>query len=203
MPDWESASGTELYDSFVRGESFGDLLDDCQAIYAWRRRVTPPDLCLASPQEFMEWLEAAAAVPYAILDRQELAHFITMQGLEVGGGYLTDDKKQTLAGFLQTAKNRRYMSVFLASLGQLIPPLYVGETNNLRERARKHIAGDTDFGQLVGGKLKITWADLDLWYWPLAPASEMDDNVAAKRRRTMFELLVTRFTVAGCVSRPG
>jgi hypothetical protein len=95
------------------------------------------------------------------------------------------------------------MALFLASLGALVPPLYVGETNRLHERIRKHVSGDSHFGKLVGNKLKLNWSDLDLWYWHLAPPEEADGDSTKKQRRTMFELLVTRFAVAGCVSRPG
>lgn len=202
MPKWEQVSGGELLSVLQVSGGLDGLIDPCQCVYAWKRDLTPPEALLGSAADFVAWIQRTLEVPYARTEPQILAHFIKLTGLELGGGPLTDAKVETLNDFVETLKRRRYLREFLSALAELAPPLYVGETNNVHTRLRQHLRGDTDFAVRLA-QLGMSWPDVTFWYWPLGEASDAADSETAKRRRTMFELLAARFSIAACATRPG
>ena len=82
------------------------------------------------------------------------------------------------------------------SLAQFSSPLYCGETGNLAQRVRDHVSAETGFGQQVQHGKVPPWCELELAFHALGDA-ENDDDIKAKERRTLLEIVTTAFSVAG------
>jgi predicted GIY-YIG superfamily endonuclease len=195
--------GQDLCDALL-DSSLAELIEDCQAVYFWRRSLEPPRHVIASAEQFARWLEEVLQVPYAKIGQRRLSHFLTISGLSIGGGPLTDAKIADLKPWLQSHKRRQWTASFLAALSSLLPPLYVGETSNLLQRVQQHLNGTTDFARILTEELKLSWSDVTLHYCRLGEAreDEAEDDIQ-KNHRTLLELMAARLVVAGCTSRPG
>jgi hypothetical protein len=196
---WQTYSGQELEDMFLRSEDLGTLLPRGSAVYVWRRHLTPPSEIAGNGALFARWMAEAVKVPSAKLPRQDLSHFLSVDGVSLGGNPLTDDKVSTLREWLIDAQSRKWMAKFVGSVSDLAPPLYVGESDELPRRIKEHLNGDTDFSTTLLA-LGLKWTDCRLSVCPVP--SEML-KVDAKARRTLIEMIVARLAIAGSTSRPG
>ena len=88
-------------------------------------------------------------------------------------------------------------------VGQFVPPLYCGETENLAQRTQDHLSGETAFGhQVLHQELSVSWSDLDLVFYPL-DRIQPQPPTRARDYRKLLELVSTAFSLAGYVSRRG
>jgi hypothetical protein len=204
---WKIVLGKDLLGVLKGAERLDDLVEACQAIYLWRRDFSPPAHVVQSGVVMADWLEKCLSWPFAKLGPQSLAHFVQLDGITIGGGGLTDIKRETLDELLRHESWRRFIQKYLASLTQVAPPLYIGEASNLETRVRDHLHGRSQFGAAIL-KQGVTWDGLQLAYLRVgAPQDEPDSDEPseskAKDRRTLLELIAARLALAGATSRPG
>lgn len=201
---WETVAGDEIEDAVLRGQSAHDLVTPCEAIYLWRRCIVAPPRALQSRTPFMEWIDRTARIHFGVISQVALSHYINVDRLTVGGGNLSPDKVKTLKQWASQAEGRRLLAKFLSSTSQFLPPLYVGETINMAERAVQHVRYDTLFAEKLRDEIKLGWEDVALHYYCLGPQrNDSDDDVTRKSRRTLMEMILSRVGVAGCVTRLG
>jgi hypothetical protein len=197
---WNPIQGNELEDAFDRGE-LKEVLPNCQAIYMWRRNLVLPKFILSDQSKLYEWIETSLNIPIAQIVNKELSHYATIESLTIGGLGLSNDKAETLKDMIKKPNNRKFLRDFLRSFGEMVPPLYVGETNTLVRRIKEHLNGDTGLKEVIVDALGLDWKDVDLWYLNLGPSAE--NTITSKNRRTLLEMMSTRFTIAGWVKRTG
>jgi hypothetical protein len=204
LHQWQTVSGAEIETAISLGQSLEGLVQPVEAVYLWRRAFVPPEHIVYNAVAFEEWLSACLQQPVAVLAARRLAHFFTIDRATVGGGSLPPEKIDTLRAFLSTPKRKKYLQKFVRSMADLAPPLYVGETCNLRRRTREHILGQTDFSRTVTETLLIPWRELQLMYWGFGgDRIEGEETEGTRANRTLFELITARATVAGSSRRPG
>lgn len=203
MWTWESASGRELRTAVDRGEPLADLLDDCQAIYFWKRSLEPPIGIENDELAFENWVDCLLRVPLGTVGPRRLCHFATIDGVHVGGGGLTNEKRSALRRYIGSARWRKWLSRYFVDLSRSCPPVYVGESADLIRRVREHVAGETGFGQRIIESPDLDWADLRLEYAVLGPSRKHKDTSEAKARRRLLELMATDLALAGYVTRRG
>ena len=199
---WEFVSGGELEDTYIRQAFLQDLVPTCEAVYLWRRRLGAPSSALRDGDEFIRWLDSTMQVPTGEVRDQPLSHFVRLDQLTIQGRGLTVEKRRQLAAFTARPKMRRWLAHYIGSLRQFSPPLYCGETSDLAQRTRDHLGAETGFGQRVQQKKAPAWRELELAYYELGE-SRSDDDLRAKERRTLLEVVTTAFAVAGYVARRG
>jgi len=197
MPQLSRVDGNELEERLATGDSIADLLPISPAIYLWRRNLKPPPGALASPSAFRNWIERVISVPLASVRRRELSHYAILEGLTLGGQGLSDEKKQTIEHL--SAKGRSYVAQFLQALAAELPSLYVGETQNLRERIASHVRGESGLKDVLVEDFGVSWRDVDLWFYELPRGNDE----SAKPLRTLLETLATKLTLAPSVRRIG
>ena len=199
---WEFLSGEEVEDSYLHQTSLQDLVPSCEAIYLWRRRLSVPRGAIHDGPGFMAWLENAMQAPTGEIRNQHLSHFALLEYLTIRGQKLTPEKRRLLARFAGRPKMRKWLAHYVRSLAQFSPPLYCGETGNLAQRVRDHVSAETGFGQQVQHRRVPPWCELELAFYALGDADN-DDDLKAKERRTLLEIVTTAFSVAGYVVRRG
>ena len=199
---WEFVSGGEIEDTYIRQASLHDLVPDCEAIYLWRRELSAPGSALRDGTAFTRWLDSTMQVPTGEVCGQPLSHFVMLDQLTIQGRGLTPEKRRQLASFTNRPTARRWLARYIRSLSQFSPPLYCGETSDLVQRTRDHVGGETGFGQRVQQNKAPPWRELELAYYVLSD-SRNDDDLRAKQRRTLLEVVTTSFAVAGYVARRG
>ena len=196
---WQTYRGRELEEMFLRSEDLGTRIPRGSAIYVWKRHLVPPAQIVANGALFAKWISECVKTPSARLPRQELSHFLALEGISLGGAPLTDDKLSTLRDWMGDGRSRKWLAQVVTSVGDLAPPLYVGESEDLPRRIKDHLRGETDFSVALGG-LGLKWTDCNLSVCPV-PSELL--NADAKGRRTLIELIVARLAIAGSTSRPG
>lgn len=199
---WEFLSGAEVEDSYVHQASLQDLVPACEAIYLWRRRLSVPSRAIHDGPEFMAWLEDAMQAPTGEIRNQHLSHFALLEHLTIRGQGLTPEKRRLLARFAGRPRTRKWLAHYVRSLAQFSPPLYCGETGNLAQRTRDHVSAETGFGQQVLHGKVPPWSELELAFYSLGDSGK-DEDIKAKDRRTLLEIVTTTFSVAGYVVRRG
>jgi hypothetical protein len=196
---WVPVAGEELLRADFAKE-MKDELPTGSAVYAWRRKFRVPDNAYSDPQALVDWIALTLKTPTAIVSEKSLSHYMQLHRLTIGGKPLTSDKIETLKNWSQDIASRRWIIDTVQSISDLVPPLYVGETDNLARRITEHIRGKTQFSSTLSEKLNLDWKDCTLVYCRL-PDSFIDANPDA--RRTLIELIVSRLTIAASTSRPG
>jgi hypothetical protein len=196
---WQTYSGRELEEMFLRSEDLGTIIPAGSAIYVWKRLLVPPAAIVANGALLTKWLSDCVKVPSARLPRQELTHFLSLEGVSLGGSPLTDEKISTLREWMADNQSRKWLAKVVGSVGDLAPPLYVGESEDVPRRIKDHLGGKTDFS-IALERLGLGWADCRLSVCTV-PSELL--KTEAKARRTLIELIVARLAIAGSTSRPG
>ncbi len=203
---WQYVAGSDLDDAISRGVNLRELLLECQAVYVWRRVLTPPARALEDSEFFKNWIERSMGVPLAELRDRQLAHFAVLGRLSIGGSPLSREKHDVLGHMLSAQKWRRFLAQFLAGLSQFCPPLYVGETGNLPLRVLEHMTGESGFGSKISRvDSGLAWTELELAYCPLGhPVGSSDvEKDLGRSKRSLLEALATNYSLAGYVDRRG
>lgn len=200
---WEIVSGADLSDAYERQGTLSDLLPKAAGIYLWRRALQIPRTALTSSLAFTKWLNTAMQTPIAEVRDHRASHFAVIDRLTIRGANLTSTKLRQFHQLMATRKKREWLAGYIRDLSYSTPPLYCGETRNLRQRIREHLAGETGFSQRIQNPdLSLSWSDLDLVFLRLDHLQLTDDAQHSELRK-LLELLTTAFSVAGYVSRRG
>jgi hypothetical protein len=201
---WQRCSARELEQAITQNLSLQGLIDDCQAIYIWRRCLTPPVALLDNPASLCRWIELMTSKPFGLIENKVLTQFATLKNLALGGSGLSSDKVDSLKRYVAKPAGRRFFANFIRELSPFCPPIYVGETNNVRRRVQEHILGLTDLKETVEQKLSLTWTDLDFYYLGLGTLeAEGSDSLTKKELRTLLEMITSQMIFAACVKRSG
>ena len=198
---WKSVVGGELLEAGKGATTLDDLLDDCQAVYLWRRRIVAPRHVASNSHQLSQWLDRALAVPYSLVGPSQITHYITSRGFAIGGGPLSVAKQVTLKPISVDPSLRVMLGEYVASLSDFTPPLYVGETGNVRRRVREHMNGETQFSQTLQLEIGLGFSDVVLYYLNLGPSTDGEEDKHASR--TLLEAIACRLTLAGNVRRIG
>ena len=196
---WKSELGEDLVSELEITNNLKSILPNSPAIYLWKLRITPTPAQSASPISYTSWLTDLCSTPLGRVISKPLSHYLRLNDLELRGRGLPDEKKAFFLDFLSTRPARMWMTQFLRGLNQHIPALYVGETDQLANRAKQHITGESDFGQQIIDTMNVTWQQLELYY---APVKHPNEERATTARRS-FEYITACLTIAGFTNRPG
>lgn len=203
MPaDWQTVSGRDLLDAYEHQGSLKDFLPQAPAIYLWRRALRPPPEAHLSHDQFAAWLDATMKIPLAEIHAKRLSHFAVMDRLTLHSDGFTATKTRHFDDLMNTKTKRRWLARYVEQLEAFIPPVYCGETHDLEHRTRRHLAGDTGFGQRILDDIDFSWTNLNLTYYGLDQLHPRTATQATAIRQ-LLELVTTAFSLAGYVSRRG
>jgi hypothetical protein len=196
----------------------GDELDretmhripDQPGLYLWRRSLPPSNDALESETNFLSWLDHALSRPLLHGDNLVLADnneasadpkrsvrskFLTIDGLTVGGGHLSDTKSDLAREAAHDISWRRDFYLRLRdTIHTFGPVFYVGEADSLRDRISTHYTGQSTFSarlDLVG----LSLSDLSLQYTETPNLTESE--------RTLLEQCLTHILIAPLTIRAG
>lgn len=197
---WKRIPGDEMIDAFS-DSSLPELVPQSSALYLWRRRIVYDPSVASTPQACSEWLEALSARPAAVLSKRPLSHCVTIEGLVLGGGGLTHEKRHAMSLATQQRRMRERVARIMSSLTDFMPPLYIGQANNLRTRVHQHLRGDTALKHYIESSLELRWTDVELHYHELSKSPNTSEE--AKRVQELLEFLAQRTTAPFGTDRPG
>lgn len=197
---WKCISGDELIDAYLES-AISELIPLSSGLYVWRRRIVYDQECVSTPESCSEWLQRLVDKPSAVLHERALSHCVTLQGLTMGGGGLSVDKEKALSLVTEHRKMRERVVAIMASLTIFTPPIYIGETNNLRSRVQDHLGGKTGLKGYVEKELELRWPDLEFHYHELS--STTNTSIQAKRVQELLEFLAQRTLAPFGTVRPG
>ena len=197
---WKCIPGDEMVDAFSES-SLSELVPQSSALYLWRRRIVYDPSITSTPQACIDWLEDLAEQPAAVLGTRPLSHCVTIEGLVLGGGGLTHEKRDAIPSATQQRRMRERVARIMSSLTNFMPPLYIGEANNLRMRVHQHLRGDTGLQYYIESSLGLRWADLEMHYHELSRSP--NTSAEAKRIQELLEFLAQRAIAPFGTARPG
>lgn len=192
---WSSVGGAELVEAHAEG-SLGDLLQECSAIYMWKRNLHRNAGIGVEARQLTAWLDRLIDSPHGATGRRRLGHFLEVSSIELRPAALTERQSTILKQWLTEPKRGRWLLRYLSHLAPHTPALYVGETGNIRQRTRDHMRANTDFGRTI--EAFLPWEQLDLHYYELGPQSEDESQL-----RKALEYMTTALTIGGFTQRPG
>ena len=199
MLKWTAISGSELIDA--RDEAkLEDILPESPAIYIWRRSVIAPPVCESSNQHFESWLTTLSGQPAARIARQALSNCVLMEGLQIGGGGLSEEKHRTVTQISGNRKIRKSVINFVESLSSYTPVIYLGQTNNLKVRVKQHLDGLTELHAYLTEMLGLKWPDTEFSFLKMSSDSASPQGTSV---RELLELISQRVLAPFAVKRPG
>lgn len=196
---WALAFGRDLVELAESHQSFDTVVPTRAGVYLWKLTLRPTISQRNDPVAFADWLNTLCMTPQGRAIESQLAHFIRLNGVEIRGRGLPDDKRAFFKAFLANAAARRWMLAFLDGLTAHMPAMYAGETENLSARARQHIVGESDFGAYVIDEPSLDWKNLDFHYVTV----DHPHQGQASRARKSLEYVASCLTIAGFTRRPG
>ena len=197
---WKAILASELVEA-LENNALGDLLPRAPAVYLWRRRIIAPPRCTTSADACLDWIDEIATQPAARLNRRQLSHCVWNEGMQVGGGGLTTEKRSTLADVSAHPGRRRQLVNYTEALSQFTPPIYVGQANELRVRVSKHLKGETQLQSYVSDTLGLSWNDLELRYLVVSQSAQLSDD--SRLMLELLELITQRVLAPFGTERPG
>lgn len=197
---WRNLHGGELIDAFEDG-TLADLLPRRGGLYLWRRSYFPPLGVRGSADRCREWVHELAGAASARLGKRPLSHCVWLEGLQIGGGGLTDEKTGALESVTGSASGRDVLATFIETLSQFSHPVYVGQADDLLKRIRQHLAGETDLQAYLSETLGLSWPDLDLYFVVLSPNTARSEG--SRKVLELFELIAQRLLAPFGTRRPG
>jgi hypothetical protein len=197
---WVQIDGAELFDARDEGR-LKDLVPNVAGLYVWRRKLVAPTSCKSSSQDFRNWVLELAEQANARLGRRALSHCVWSEGIQVGGGGLTENKVQTLDAIAANSKLRRLVISYIESLSDFHPAIYIGEADNLCKRVKEHIDGETGLHQYADKFLELKWEDLRFCYFKTSKTPGVSTH--AKSIQELLEMIAQRALAPFATNRPG
>lgn len=200
MAHWLTLSGQELLDASEDG-TLSALIPRCSSLYVWSREIRAPHRAHTDPDYFQEWMQTVAGQTAAFIDPRELAHCVTVTGIKIGGGQITEEKFSTLTRFSDNRRVREYLIDVIESLTHVTPPIYVGNANDFLERTKQHLRGDTELSGYLHETLDMGWPEVKVQYINLSSQPSESNN--AKALQEFVELMAQRVLAPIGTKRPG
>jgi hypothetical protein len=197
---WRSYASVDLLQHRDSG-ALGSLIPSLPGIYIWRRAFNIADAEELSADEFVKWVVGQCSRPVAKVSRVSLSHCLTSHGLSIGGGELPPDKLNALELVATDHRMRNVVLGYIAQLSAFAPPIYVGQTDDLNERLRSHLDGQTGLEIYVTGSLGLTLADLRVDF--VQTGTSRDGSQNAIRNRQLLETIAQRVLAPFAVQRIG
>lgn len=202
MSLWSAIPASDL----IECREDGTLVEEVPplpGLYVWRRRYTAHQADVFSADEFVEWIISLCRQANAKLPSTTISHCVHTDGIRIGGGELPVDKLRVLQAVSEIPTKRRHLAKIIQELSAFTPPIYVGETNNLRRRLREHLDGSTGLYSYASGVLGLDWVDLDFCYLNTSPSVTDVSNDTDEPYRQTCELIAQRLLAPFAVKRPG
>ena len=189
MTAWRKVSGAELIEELDRG-NLKSIVPQCSAVYVWRRELSAPQKAYSDPNYFVDWVNEVVDQVSAVVGPKDISHCVTLSGLVIGGGGLTEDKQKTAEWLSERRKVRRYVLDLIESFNEVMPPIYIGNANSLLDRTGQHLRANTDLFSYLYDELSLDWKDVRLEYLKLSdkPAERED----SKEFQEFVELVAQR-----------
>ena len=195
---WKRVEGEELQEAWDEN-SLSESLEECSAIYMWKKNLRGVPYSLHSSTQIAEWIDELLATPHGLIQDKRLGPFLHVNGIEIRSDALPVPKKNILISWAsQKPTNRRWLVQYISALAPYTPALYVGETGNLIARTKKHMDGNTDFGETVKTSCHLKWDHLDLYYYNMGRGGNEDNKL-----RESIEYITNALTIGGFTKRPG
>jgi hypothetical protein len=202
MSLWNAIPASDLIDCREDG-TLAEEVPPLPGLYLWRRRYVASQADVLGPEEFVQWVIELCRQANARLPSTTISHCVHTDGIRIGGGDIPQDKLRVLENISGQATKRRHLAKIVQELSAFTPPIYVGETNNLRRRLREHLDGSTGLYSYVNNVLGLDWADLDFCYLNTAPKPVETANDPDEPYRQTCELIAQRLLAPFAVKRPG
>lgn len=197
---WRSYTSVDLLQQRDSG-TLGSLIPALPGIYIWRRAFNVADAEELSADEFVRWVVGQCSRPVARVSRVALSHCLTSHGISIGGGDLPPDKLNALEVVATDHRMRNVVLGYIAQLSAFAPPIYVGQTDDLYERLRSHLDGQTGLVAYVTESLGLTLTDLRVDF--VQTGTSRDSSPKAVRNRQLLETIAQRVLAPFAVQRIG
>ena len=197
---WRSYASVDLLQHRDSG-ALGSLIPALPGIYIWRRAFNVADAEELSADDFVKWVVGQCSRPVARVSRVALSHCLTSHGMSIGGGELPPDKLNALALVAADHRTRNVVLSYIAQLSAFAPPIYVGQTDDLYDRLRSHLDGQTGLVSYVTEALGHTLSDLRVDF--VQTGMSRDGSTTATRNRQLLETIAHRVLAPFAVQRIG
>jgi hypothetical protein len=190
-------------------ELVSDIIDNLPiegGVYIWRRSLRADPQAAVNGDYFLSWIAKALTVPYVrsrdlklgtvqehgcVTIRNDL---VNIDLFEVGGGKLTENKKESIAS-IDTPSKRSALMVFLEdTLKNFGPVLYVGQADSLRSRLNSHISENSTLRKRLE-EINLNFEDTTVSLFVMNGASESE--------RINLEYILTLLLVSPLTMRAG
>jgi hypothetical protein len=199
---WACVHAAELIDLRDDGLLF-EAVPQAPGIYVWKRHFDTKRAENLPPDDLRAWVQALCAQAAARMPGAVLTHFMRTDGINIGGGDLPIEKLKELTDVSHEPKKRRQLLRFIELLSCFTPPLYIGQANDLRRRAKEHLDGNTALYAYVHETLGLTWRDIVFFYLKTSPSVEVGAADSEEAFRELLELTSQRLLAPFGVRRPG
>lgn len=187
---WKTVEAIELLDT-IGTDGFSSLVPRASGLYLWRRRFKAPSAGHPSPADLLQWISDLADQPAAATGPRAVTHCVSLADFRLGGGGLTDAKRDTLRQLSSSPKIRAYICEYVEGLSDFSAPLYIGQTSNISKRVVQHLNGETGLLSYLENRLGLGWDDLEFRYLVLSSRPDEQSRAGAELNE-LLELIAQR-----------
>ena len=141
---WRTVRGVELAEA-IADESIDELVEQCSAIYMWKRSLRPTSITTTDAHGMIDWLCKLVDSPHGVVTDKRVGPFLWLSRLELRSNSMPEQQLETLERWVADRRHRRWLTQYVTKLETQTPALYVGETGDLSQRIRHHLGGHTNF----------------------------------------------------------
>lgn len=189
---WERISGYKLISIFENSKSLEFDLPSNSGIYMWKLNLVSHELDHTNPIKIINKIEKALSTPQGSVKSN--SHHSVDIDIKLKGKGLSD-KIDIVTNMAHNNNIASWMIDFLNGLNYHMPSLYVGQTQNIRERIEDHLSGRSGFSEVLAKNNEYGFEDLSLFYLELKNAE--------KDVREALEYIVTILTLGTYTGRIG
>lgn len=157
--DWRFYPGEDLLE-LMRQKMLSSVIPDVAGIYAWKINPLSRVLLPADTEGILRHLRRLLKLPQGKTSAKQVGPSLYVDGVRLGGKVLEPAKEQNLRRWLADPGNAHWFIENLASVGQMMPTLYVGKADHLVTRVADHLSGKSGFGTEVNADPQLEWRDL-------------------------------------------
>ena len=176
----------------------GEVVPQSAGVYAWRLSFVPPPDIVHSGSQLEEWVNRVCTRRTSVISETRISSS-AFAAVRVGGIQLTENKQGFLRKLCKDPRGRSFLLQYLSNLGHMAPVLYVGQTDGLSGRARKHLQYKTDFANILRRDYRLSFDDLVYEYCEVPLGSQKNSDSML----TLLEMLAQRSLCPPGVTRSG